>query len=156
MHCPYCGATDTKVVDSRLVADGLQVKRRRACTHPDCLERFTTFERAELAMPKVIKRDNSREPFSEGKVRAGLQKACEKRPISAEVFEQMVQKILHAVRAVGEREVPASDIGDQVMAVLREVDQVAFVRFASVYRSFEDIDEFQEAISRLQDPKETS
>ncbi|MBF7052954.1 transcriptional regulator NrdR [Halomonas sp. KAO] len=154
MHCPFCGTHDTKVTDSRLVAEGDQVRRRRQCVA--CGERFTTYETAELIMPRVIKGDGSREAFNEQKMRAGMLRALEKRPVSAEAIEAAVQRIRQTLRARGEREVHARDIGEAVMAALRGLDQVAYIRFASVYRRFQDIDEFRAEIERLaQDPDQT-
>ena len=147
MHCPFCSAEETKVVDSRLVAEGDQVRRRRECL--DCHERFTTFETAELLLPKVIKQNGQREPFNEEKLRAGIQRAVEKRPVSTERVETAVAQIKHALQASGERELPARSVGELVMEQLRELDQVAYVRFASVYRRFEDVSEFSEEIERL-------
>ncbi|MBR9884138.1 MAG: transcriptional regulator NrdR [Oceanospirillales bacterium] len=147
MHCPFCGASDTKVVDSRLVAEGQQVRRRRECVN--CHERFTTFEEAELVMPRVIKADGTRQPFDEAKLRGGIQRALEKRPVSVEAVEACVTRIKLALRASGERELPSREVGEIVMAELRRLDQVAYVRFASVYRSFQDINEFKEEIERL-------
>jgi len=149
MHCPFCGANDTKVIDSRLVSDGAQVRRRRECLN--CHDRFTTFEIAELVMPRLIKRDGSRQPFDEEKLRAGMQRALEKRPVSMEAIEVSISQIKHALQAMGEREVVSDIVGNLVMDELRKLDQVAFVRFASVYRSFQDISEFQAEIDRLQD-----
>jgi len=148
MHCPFCSANDTKVIDSRLVADGHQVRRRRECLQ--CHERFTTFESAELVMPKVIKSDGKREPFDEEKLRNGIQRALEKRPVSTEVVEQGINRIKTQLRATGEREIPAKLIGSLVMEELKALDKVAYVRFASVYRSFEDVREFGEEIARLE------
>jgi len=147
MHCPFCSAFDTKVIDSRLVSDGHQVRRRRECN--SCKERFTTFETAELVLPKVIKSDGSRVPFDDQKLRNGIHRALEKRPVSVEVVELCINLILSEVRATGEREIPAKMIGNLVMGQLKELDQVAYVRFASVYRSFEDIREFGEEIAKL-------
>lgn len=147
MHCPFCGAEETKVVDSRLVAEGDQVRRRRECL--ECHERFTTFETAELLLPRVVKENGQREPFNEEKLRAGIQRAVEKRPVSTERVESAVAQIKHALQATGERELPARTIGELVMEQLRELDQVAYVRFASVYRRFEDVSEFAEEIDRL-------
>jgi len=147
MHCPFCSAEETKVVDSRLVAEGDQVRRRRECL--ECHERFTTFETAELLLPRVIKQNGQREPFNEEKLRAGIQRAVEKRPVSIERVESAVSQIKHALQATGERELPARAIGELVMEQLRELDQVAYVRFASVYRRFEDVSEFSEEIERL-------
>ncbi len=147
MHCPFCGTHDTKVTDSRLVVEGDQVRRRRQCVA--CGERFTTYETAELVMPRVIKGDGSREFFDEGKLRAGMLRALEKRPVSAEAIEAAVQRIRQTLRARGEREIHARDIGEQVMLALKRLDQVAYIRFASVYRRFQDIDEFRAEIDRL-------
>ncbi|WP_406664299.1 transcriptional regulator NrdR [Gallaecimonas sp. GXIMD1310] len=149
MHCPFCSADDTKVIDSRLVAEGHQVRRRRECLH--CHERFTTFESAELVMPRIIKRDGVREPFDEDKLRAGIMRALEKRPVSAEQVEQAINKIQSTLRATGERELSSNMLGELVMDALKGLDKVAYIRFASVYRSFEDVREFGEAIARLED-----
>lgn len=151
MYCPFCGAQETKVTDSRLVADGDQVRRRRECL--SCGERFTTYETAELVMPKIVKHDGKREAFDESKLRAGMQRALEKRPVSTESFEAAIERIRQRLRAKGEREVASRQIGEEVMAQLRLLDQVAYIRFASVYRSFQDLDEFRAEIDRLaQDP----
>ncbi|WP_423185810.1 transcriptional regulator NrdR [Alishewanella sp. d11] len=147
MFCPFCNADDTKVIDSRLVADGHQVRRRRECLA--CHERFTTFEAAELVMPRIIKRDGSREPFNEDKLRNGLLRSLEKRPVSTEDIEQLIHKIKSQLRATGEREVASQLLGSLIMDELVKVDKVAYVRFASVYRSFKDIREFGEEIARL-------
>ncbi|MDO6566171.1 transcriptional regulator NrdR [Alteromonas sp. 1_MG-2023] len=149
MFCPFCSAQETKVIDSRLVAEGHQVRRRRECAM--CHERFTTFESAELVMPRVIKRDGSREPFNEDKLRAGLQRALEKRPVSTEKVEQCILSLKSQLRATGEREVGSELLGNLIMKALKELDKVAYVRFASVYRSFEDIREFGEEIAKLGD-----
>ena len=149
MFCTFCSAQETKVIDSRLVAEGHQVRRRRECAM--CHERFTTFESAELVMPRVIKRDGSREPFNEDKLRAGLQRALEKRPVSTEKVEQCILSLKSELRATGEREVGSELLGNLIMKALKELDKVAYVRFASVYRSFEDIREFGEEIARLGD-----
>jgi|TARA_B110000503_G_C6966833_1_gene337518 transcriptional repressor NrdR len=153
MYCPFCKADDTKVVDSRLVADGGQVRRRRECL--SCSERFTTYEMAELVMPRVIKTDGTREPFDENKLRAGLQRALEKRPVSIEQIEVALTQIRHFLQVTGEREVPSRMIGEAVMGKLRELDEVAYVRFASVYRSFQDLSEFQDELNRLNALKPT-
>jgi len=147
MHCPFCGTEDTRVVDSRLVADGSQIRRRRECT--SCRERFTTFEVAELLMPRVVKRDDSREPFDEHKLRAGLQRALEKRPVGVEAMEAAISAIKRDLQSTGEREVPSRVIGEKVMEQLRRLDDVAFVRFASVYRRFQDLSEFRAELDRL-------
>ena len=148
MHCPFCNADETKVIDSRLVAEGHQVRRRRECI--DCHERFTTFESAELVMPRVIKSNGSREPFNEDKLRGGIQRALEKRPVGMEAVEEAINRIASKLRATGEREVDAKLIGNLVMEELKGLDKVAYIRFASVYRSFEDIREFGEEIARLE------
>lgn len=147
MHCPFCGEADTKVIDSRLVGDGDQVRRRRECL--SCRERFTTFEGAELIMPRVVKQDGSRVAFDEDKLREGLMKALEKRPVDIEAIEAAVNRIKFRLRSTGEREVKSRMIGEEVMYELRQLDKVAYVRFASVYRSFQDINEFKEEIERL-------
>ena len=149
MHCPFCSENDTKVIDSRLVADGHQVRRRRQCL--TCNERFTTFETAELVMPRVIKSNGNREPFDEEKMIGGLQRALEKRPVSADAIELAISTIKSKLRATGEREVPSKLIGNLVMEQLKVLDKVAYIRFASVYRSFEDVREFGEEIAKLQD-----
>jgi transcriptional repressor NrdR len=153
MHCPFCRADDTKVIDSRLVGGGNQVRRRRECS--ECRERFTTFEMAELLMPHVIKRDGGRNPFDVDKMRQGMMRALEKRPVSVEDFEAALNNILHRIQETGEREVSSTFIGEQVMEELRTLDQVAYVRYASVYRSFEDVNEFREEILRLELSKES-
>ena len=147
MHCPFCSAEDTKVIDSRLVAGGGQVRRRRECL--SCRERFTTYESAELVMPRVVKHDGTRQPFDEEKLRAGFIKALEKRPVSIEEIEQAINRIKHHLRATGERELKSMIVGEEVMTELRKLDEVAYVRFASVYRSFQDLNEFKEEIDRL-------
>lgn len=149
MHCPFCGTLDTKVIDSRLVAEGASVRRRRECT--ECKERFTTFETAELIMPRVIKTDGTREPFNEDKLRNGLLRALEKRPVSLEMMEQAINNVKSSLRATGEREVTSQAIGALVMENLKAIDKVAYIRFASVYRAFDDIREFGEEIARLND-----
>jgi transcriptional repressor NrdR len=147
MHCPFCGHEETKVTDSRLASEGRQIRRRRECLA--CAERFTTFETAELLMPVVVKSDRTREPFDEAKLRAGMGKALEKRPVSREAIEESVSRIGHKLRSLGEREISSRSIGELVMDELRQLDDVAYVRFASVYRSFQDLEAFREEIERL-------
>ncbi len=147
MHCPFCGADDTKVIDSRLVAEGDSVRRRRECQ--TCGERFTTFETAELVMPRIVKRDGTREPFDEDKLRRGLTRALEKRPVSIEEIESAINRIMHNLRSTGERELPSLTVGEEVMKELRRMDGVAYVRFASVYRDFQDVSEFEKEIKSL-------
>lgn len=154
MHCPFCDADDTKVIDSRLVAEGNQVRRRRECI--TCEERFTTFETAELLMPRLIKGNGNREPFNEDKLRAGILKALEKRPVSMELVESSINHVKHELRATGEREVPSKMVGEKVMNELKKLDEVAYVRFASVYRSFKDLNEFREEIDRITQEGEAS
>lgn len=151
MRCPFCGEADTKVIDSRLVADGSQVRRRRQCQV--CTERFTSYETAELLMPRVVKQDGTRVPFDDKKLRDGMLKALEKRPVPIEKIEASLHRIHVELRAAGEREVSSKMIGEKVMKVLSELDQVAFVRFASVYRSFQDVSEFKQEIDRLQESR---
>ena len=148
MHCPFCTADETKVIDSRLVAEGDQVRRRRECL--SCKERFTTYELAELVMPRVIKHNGSREPFNEDKMRGGFLRALEKRPVPVEDIENQIGLIKHRLRATGEREIKSRELGELVMESLKALDQVAYVRFASVYRSFQDLSEFRDAIERLE------
>jgi len=140
MKCPFCGFADTKVVDSRLGKEGNNIRRRRECI--DCERRFTTYERVEDSLPLVVKKDGRRETFDRLKIIAGMQRACEKRPVSIATIEKMVDRLEVALQESGEREIDASRIGEAVMDALREVDQVAYVRFASVYRQFKDINEF--------------
>ena len=149
MHCPFCSHPETKVIDSRLAGEGLQVRRRRECLA--CAERFTTFETAELVMPRVIKRDDTREPFDEGKLRSGMVRALEKRPVDSEAVEAALARVTHRLQTMGEREVASRRIGELVMEELRALDEVAYVRYASVYRSFQDVESFQEEIRRMRE-----
>ena len=148
MRCPFCGAEDTKVVDSRLAGEGDQVRRRRKCEV--CKERFTTYETAELNLPRVVKRDGSRVPFDGRKLRSGMMRALEKRPVSTEQIDAAQARIQRRLMSSGEAEVPARRVGELVMDELRGLDQVAYVRFASVYRKFEDVAAFREEIDRLE------
>ena len=155
MNCPFCDQGETKVIDSRLAGDGRQIRRRRECL--DCNERFTTFEGAELVMPRLVKTDDRREPFDEDKLRSSMHRALEKRPVSADIFEEAIGRMLHKLRTMGEREVPSRLVGELVMEELRGLDEVAYIRFASVYRSFQDVTEFQKEVNRLQkQPKKKS
>jgi transcriptional repressor NrdR len=151
MYCPFCGHEETKVNDSRLAGEGRQIRRRRECLK--CGERFTTFETAELVMPVVIKGDRAREAFDEGKLRAGMEKALEKRPVPREQIDEALSRIVHKVRSVGDRELSSRAIGELVMEELRHLDEVAYVRFASVYRQFEDVEAFHEEIQRLRNAR---
>lgn len=148
MHCPFCHSSETKVIDSRLAGEGDQVRRRRECL--DCSERFTTYETAELTLPRVVKRDGSREPFTEEKMRRGMLHALEKRPVATEKYEDAVTRIKRKLLAAGEREIKANKVGEWVMDELRNLDQVAYIRFASVYLSFEDVQAFRDVIDRLE------
>jgi len=148
MRCPFCGNMDTKVIDSRLAGEGMQVRRRRECIA--CADRFTTYESAELVMPRIIKSDGTREPFNEEKLLTGVLRALEKRPVDTESVEASISRIQHRLQACGEREIPSRQLGEWVMDELRNLDQVAYVRFASVYRSFQDVSEFRDEIERLE------
>ena len=154
MHCPFCGHDETKVIDSRLAGEGRQIRRRRQCMA--CNERFTTFEAAELVMPRIVKNDSSRQPFDEEKLRSSMVRALEKRPVPSDELEEAIGHLVHKLRTMGEREVPSRLIGELVMEELRALDEVAYVRFASVYRSFQDITEFEDEIKRLQRISETA
>lgn len=148
MQCPFCKAPDTRVIDSRLAEDGTQVRRRRECEH--CGGRFTTFERAQLSMPNVIKRSGDPEPFREDKLRQGIQHAIYKRPVTPELVDHAIDAVMRKLRASGEREVPSRQVGEWVMEELRDLDHVAYVRFASIYRNFEDVKAFHDEIARLE------
>jgi len=148
MHCPFCSAEDTKVIDSRLVSDGSQVRRRRECI--SCHERYTTYEAAELVMPRVVKSDGRRMPFDIEKLEQGIQRALEKRPVSTEAYDKIISCLMQKMRASGEREISSKLLGEWVMDELRTVDDVAYVRFASVYRSFQDVNAFREEIKRME------
>jgi transcriptional repressor NrdR len=148
MRCPFCSAQDTRVLDSRLTNEGDQVRRRRECTV--CKERFTTFEVAELTLPRVVKRDGSREPFDEKKLRSGMLKALEKRPVSGDDIEMALNRLKKELMSSGDREITAQQLGEKVMQELSSLDHVAYVRFASVYRSFQDVSEFTDMIKHLQ------
>jgi transcriptional repressor NrdR len=147
MNCPFCSHDDTRVVDSRLGKEGNNVRRRREC--PQCERRFTTYERIEEILPWVIKKDGSRQPFERTKIIAGMQRACEKRPVSIEQIEEMVDRLERRFQESAEKEIPASLIGEAVMEALKDVDEVAYVRFASVYRQFKDINAFMTELTDL-------
>ncbi len=158
MKCPFCGELDNRVIDSRLSKDGTVIRRRRECL--ECGMRFTTYERVEETLPLVIKKDGRREHFDRMKILIGLKKACEKRPISITTLEKVVDKIEHKLLESGEKEIPSSVIGEEVMKELYNLDHVAYVRFASVYRSFKDInqfmDELKDLLERQKEEKEKS
>jgi transcriptional repressor NrdR len=147
MKCPYCGELDNRVIDSRLSQGGEVTRRRRECT--GCNRRYTTYERVEESLPLVVKKDGRREPFDHGKLLSGLKKACEKRPVAAQQIEEIADGIERELAEGGEKEVSSTSIGERVMVRLREVDEVAYVRFASVYRSFRDIQEFMDEMNAL-------
>ncbi len=151
MYCPFCANDDTRVIDSRVVEDGATVRRRRECEV--CLKRFSTYERAELRLPMVVKKDGIRQTFDVEKIRSGMQKALEKRPVSADALEQGMQAIVCSVQERGEPEIPAADVGNLVMEQLRQLDGVAYIRFASVYREFKDVDEFLAAVKNAMERK---
>ena len=148
MHCPFCQHEDTRVIDSRVSEDGATIRRRRECEK--CGERFNTFETAEIKLPSVVKGDNRREPFDEGKLRTGFMRALQKRPVGSDRVDASVRAVVEELRRSGEREVPSLRVGELVMRELRKLDHVAYVRFASVYRSFEDVQAFREEIERLE------
>ncbi len=147
MKCPFCQHPENKVVDSRDTRDGDQVRRRRECL--GCTRRFTTYERVDVVMPMVVKKDGRREAWSRDKVSSGLLKASEKRPVPADALEEAVARVERAVQDAGTREVSSEAVGEAVMNCLKDLDDVAYVRFASVYRSFRDIDEFMAALESL-------
>jgi transcriptional repressor NrdR len=149
MHCPFCSNVDTRVIDSRVVEDGATVRRRRECEV--CEKRFSSYERAELRLPMVIKKDGTRQSFDVEKLRHGMLKALEKRPVSAEAVSSSLNTILSAIQGLGESEISASKIGDYMMDALQKLDAVAYVRFASVYREFKDIDDFLAAVKSAMD-----
>lgn len=148
MHCPFCQHADTRVLDSRVSEDGATIRRRRGCEA--CGERFSTLETIELKLPAIIKSDDRREAFDARKLRAGFDRALQKRPVSEEQVEAAVRAVVHAVRMSGERELPSRRVGEFVMEQLRKLDHVGYVRFASVYRSFEDVADFREEIEMLE------
>ncbi len=147
MKCPYCSYKDNKVIDSRLSKDGTLIRRRRECN--DCGKRFTTYERVEETLPLVVKKDGRREPYDRAKIMAGVLKACEKRPVSINIIEKMADRIEQKMQEKGEKEIPSKLIGEEVMRELHALDQVAYVRFASVYREFKDINQFMEELKTL-------
>lgn len=147
MQCPFCSAQDTKVIDSRLAGEGDQIRRRRECL--ECEERFTTYEVVELSMPRLIKQDGSREMFNIDKLRAGFLRALQKRAVATDLVEDAINKILRKLRTSSDREISSQQIGEWVMEELKDLDQVAYVRFASVYRSFQDLEAFRQEIERL-------
>lgn len=152
MICPFCSHADTKVIDSRLGKEGNNIRRRRECMA--CGKRFTTYERIEETLPLIVKKDGRRESFDRVKIIGGLKKACEKRPISISTIEKLVDRVELSLQESGEKEIEASRIGEAIMEQLREIDQVAYVRFASVYRQFTDINEFMSELKEILDKSE--
>ena len=150
MKCPFCKSGDTQVIDSRVSDDGDSIRRRRRCA--DCSKRFTTYETVELRMPQVVKQDGSRTEFDLEKLRTGFMRALHKRPVPTSLVDEAVATISQNVLSLGEREIASRRIGEMVMRELHKLDQVAYIRFASVYKSFEDIDDFQDAIKEAQRP----
>ena len=149
MHCPICHRPDTRVIDSRLISDGSKIRRRRECTNPACATRFTTYETAEISLPMVIKQNGERQAFSAEKLRNGLLRAIEKRPVSVNKINQLIEDIENRLRISGDREVASRKIGEWVMAGLKNLDHVAYIRFASVYLSFQDVEAFINTIAEL-------
>jgi len=150
MNCPFCASPDTQVIDSRVSEAGDAIRRRRRCA--SCQKRFTTYENAELRLPQVVKSDGSRADFDESKIRVGFQRALHKRPVPTEYVDAAIKRIVQHVLSLGEREIPSRDIGERVMEELKKLDKVAYIRFASVYRAFEDISDFQDAIKEVESP----
>ena len=149
MHCPICHRPDTRVIDSRLLSDGSKIRRRRECTNPACATRFTTYETAEISLPMVVKQNGERQAFSADKLRNGLLRAIEKRPVSVNKINQLIEDIENRLRISGDREVASRKIGEWVMAGLKNIDHVAYIRFASVYLSFQDVEAFINTIAEL-------
>ena len=149
MHCPICHRPDTRVIDSRLISDGSKIRRRRECTNPACATRFTTYETAEISLPMVVKQNGERQAFSADKLRNGLLRAIEKRPVSVNKINQLIEDIENRLRISGDREVASRKIGEWVMAGLKNIDHVAYIRFASVYLSFQDVEAFINTIAEL-------
>lgn len=147
MKCPFCGDTDTQVIETRLSEDGACIRRRRRCQK--CEKRFTTFETADIRMPQVVKANGIREEFSEAKLREGFSRALHKRPVPAGLMEEAVAQICQKLLSLGEREIPSRALGEMVMNALKKLDKVAYIRFASVYRSFQDVDDFRDVIRDL-------
>lgn len=152
MKCPFCESQDDKVIDSRVSKEGNAIRRRRECLK--CGKRFTSYERVEELAPMVIKKDNRREPFNAEKIRSGLQIACKKRPIETDKIDEIVENIEKKLIGLGEKEIPSSSIGEEIMAALKELDKVAYVRFASVYRQFKDINELMDEVKTLFEHRE--
>jgi transcriptional repressor NrdR len=147
VKCPFCNQENSSVIDSRESKEGETIRRRRECD--SCRKRFTTYERVEELLPQVVKKDDRREPFDRKKLVIGIQKACEKRPVSMETIEVVVDRIEREIQEMGEKEIPSKEVGERIMKELHKLDQVAYVRFASVYRQFKDLNEFMEELQGL-------
>jgi transcriptional repressor NrdR len=150
MKCPFCGSNDTQVIDSRVTEPGDSIRRRRRCA--GCQKRFTTYETVELRLPQVVKTNGTRADFDVGRLRNGFQRALHKRPVPTEYVDQAVERIVSQVLALGEREIPSRQIGEMVMQELYKLDKVAYIRFASVYRSFQDVSDFRDALKEVEAP----
>jgi len=150
MHCPFCRHADTQVVDSRVSEDGATIRRRRRC--PACDKRFTTYERVELALPAVVKKDGSRTEFDRRKILASMQLALRKRPVSAEAIDEAIARIEEKLLSHGEKEIGSDRVGELVMRELKRLDKIGYIRFASVYRSFEDVAEFRDVLDEISAP----
>ena len=149
MRCPYCGTLDNRVIDSRLSQAGEVTRRRRECE--SCTRRYTTYERVEQSVPQIIKKDGRRQPYDRAKLLAGLRRACVKRPVSSEALERLLNQVERTLSDRGDQEVASAELGQQVLLALQELDQVAYVRFASVYRDFQDTEQFLDELTRLKD-----
>ena len=153
MKCPFCNSQDTQVVDSRVNEEGTSVRRRRRCV--SCMKRFTTYETVELRLPQVIKHNGTRTEFDRNRLQTGFMRALHKRPVSAERVDEAIDRVTQKLLSLGEREVPSRLIGEMVMKELYKMDKVAYIRFASVYRSFQDVEDFRDAIKEVQQPAKT-
>jgi len=147
VRCPFCGTDDTQVVDSRVNDEGNSIRRRRRCS--ECDKRFTTYESVELTLPQVVKQNGKREDFSQNKLHQSFSRALHKRPVPVEYIEQAIERIIQKVLAYGEKEITARELGENVMHELKKMDKVAYIRFASVYRSFSDVEDFHDVIRDL-------
>ncbi len=154
MHCPFCHINDTKVIDSRLLHEGFSVRRRRKCLNKSCQKRFTTYEQIEISMPMIVKNDGRREKFSKEKLKGGIIKACQKRPVSTDQIDRVLDNIEKEIFDLSEREVSSKEVGNIMMKYLRNLDPVAYVRFASVYKNFHDVIEFIKDLEKQETHKE--
>jgi len=150
MKCPFCGSAETQVIDSRVSEPGDSIRRRRKCTA--CQKRFTTYETVELRLPQIVKTNGSREDFEVARIRVGFQRALHKRPVPTEFVDAAIDRIMQRVLSLGEREIPSRQIGEMVMQELYKLDKVAYIRFASVYSSFQDVSDFRDALKEVEAP----